>query len=45
MEIHEDPAKALSDGTNMLSLNRLEKVLGVLTEIRRVAPVLNGAAE
>ena len=45
MEIHEDPAKALSDGTNMLTLNRLEKVLGVLTEIRRVAPVLNGAAE
>jgi len=42
LEIHEEPAKALSDGTNMLSLNRLEKLLEILVEIRRAAPVMNG---
>jgi len=43
MEIHEEPEKALSDGTNMLSLSRLEKLLEVLVEIRRVAPLVDGA--
>lgn len=43
MEIHEEPQKALSDGTNMLSLARLEKLLEVLVEIRRVAPLVEGA--
>lgn len=42
MEVHETPSKALSDGTNMLSLDRLEKLLEILVEIRRAAPVLNG---
>jgi 2-dehydro-3-deoxyphosphooctonate aldolase (KDO 8-P synthase) len=42
MEIHENPAKALSDGTNMLAMNRLEKLLAALVEIRRAAPVMNG---
>lgn len=40
VEVHEHPAKALSDGTNMLALNRLEKLLEVLVAIRRAAPVL-----
>lgn len=44
MEVHENPAKALSDGTNMLSLNRLEKLLDVLMRIRRAAPVSNGTS-
>ncbi len=42
MEVHENPSKALSDGTNMLSFDRLEKVLQTLVKIRRAAPVLNG---
>ena len=42
LEIHEAPTKALSDGTNMLSLNRLEKLLEILVEIRHAAPVMNG---
>ena len=42
LEIHEDPAKALSDGTNMLTLNRLDRLLEVLVQIRRAAPVMNG---
>lgn len=42
VEIHEEPAKALSDGTNMLALNRLEELLEVLVAIRKAAPVLNG---
>lgn len=42
IEAHENPAEALSDGTNMLALDRLEKLLGILVEIRRAAPVLNG---
>ena len=42
MEVHENPSQALSDGTNMLALNRLEKLLEVLVEIRRAAPVMNG---
>lgn len=45
LEIHEKPEEALSDGTNMLALNRLESLLKVLVEIRRAAPVLNGAFE
>lgn len=42
VEIHEKPIKALSDGTNMLALNRLEGLLETLIQIRRAAPVLNG---
>ena len=42
LEIHEEPGRALSDGTNMLALNRLEPLLEVLVEIRRAAPVVNG---
>ncbi len=42
LEIHEEPGKALSDGTNMLALNRLENLLKNLIEIRRAAPVMNG---
>lgn len=42
MEVHENPSKALSDGANMLALDRLEKLLDTLVKIRRVAPVLNG---
>ncbi|MBI2166819.1 MAG: 3-deoxy-8-phosphooctulonate synthase [Candidatus Omnitrophica bacterium] len=42
MEVHENPARALSDGTNMLVLSQLEKLLKVLVEIRRAAPVLDG---
>lgn len=43
MEVHENPKKALSDGSNMLALRRLESLLEVLKEIRRAAPVMNGA--
>lgn len=42
LEIHENPAKALSDGTNMLPFDRLERLLETLVEIRRAAPLLNG---
>lgn len=42
MEVHENPARALSDGTNMLPLNRLQKLLEVLIKIRKAAPVMNG---
>lgn len=42
MEVHEAPAKALSDGTNMLALSRLEELLETLLKIRESAPVLNG---
>ena len=42
LEVHEHPEKALSDGTNMLALNQLEKLLEILVDIRRAAPVLNG---
>ncbi len=39
MEVHENPKKAKSDGPNNLPLNRLEALLHILKEIRRVAPV------
>ena len=39
MEVHEDPAKALSDGPNNLKLSALKELLKTLKEIRRVAPV------
>jgi len=42
MEVHEKPAKALSDGTNMIALTRLKNLLEVLVAIRRAAPVLDG---
>lgn len=42
MEVHEHPAKALSDGTNMLALDQLESLLEVLISIRKAAPVRNG---
>ena len=35
IETHPNPAKAKSDGTNMLSLDLLEGMLGRLTEIRK----------
>ena len=35
MEVHDDPAKALSDGPNALKLSLLEPLLGSLVEIRR----------
>ena len=44
MEVHENPGKALSDGTNMLSLERLEPLLKTLLSIRRAAPVLEGSS-
>lgn len=43
MEVHENPAKALSDGTNMLALKQLEELLIVLVKIRNAAPAMNGA--
>ncbi len=36
MEVHVNPKKALSDGPNMLALNKLEKVLIVLKKIDEV---------
>lgn len=39
VEVHENPSQALSDGANMLALNRLEKLLEVLVAIRKAAPV------
>lgn len=39
LEVHEEPSKALSDGTNMLALNRLAPLLEGLLKIRRAAPV------
>ncbi len=35
LETHPDPPHALSDGANMLPLNRLEELLQVLVKIRR----------
>ncbi len=39
MEVHENPAKAKSDGPNNLALSQLEDLLQVLQDIRRAAPV------
>lgn len=36
MEVHTNPAKALSDGPNMLPLNRLEHLLNQLTAIDKI---------
>ncbi len=36
MEIHEDPVNALSDGPNMVPLNRLEPLLAELLELHHV---------
>jgi 2-dehydro-3-deoxyphosphooctonate aldolase (KDO 8-P synthase) len=33
LEVHENPAKALSDGTNALPLSELPALLGKLTQI------------
>ena len=33
LEVHENPAKALSDGTNALPLAELPALLGTLTQI------------
>ena len=41
IETHFDPAKAKSDGANMLHLDNLEKLLQNLVEIRKVANILN----
>ena len=35
LETHPDPAKALSDGANMLPLDQLEPLLSGLVRIRR----------
>jgi 2-dehydro-3-deoxyphosphooctonate aldolase (KDO 8-P synthase) len=36
MEVHDDPANALSDGPNALPLERLDSLLGSLVAINRV---------
>jgi len=36
MEIHEDPAKALSDGPNALALKQLKPLLDKLMELKKV---------
>jgi 2-dehydro-3-deoxyphosphooctonate aldolase (KDO 8-P synthase) len=36
LETHPEPAKALSDGANMLPLHQLEELLQILVEIRNV---------
>ncbi|MCK5306702.1 MAG: 3-deoxy-8-phosphooctulonate synthase [Candidatus Omnitrophica bacterium] len=36
MEVHLNPAKALCDGTNMLKLNKLKKLLVILKEINEI---------
>jgi 2-dehydro-3-deoxyphosphooctonate aldolase (KDO 8-P synthase) len=36
METHPDPSKALSDGANMLSLEKVEQLLFRLTQLRKV---------
>jgi len=36
MEVHENPARALSDGPNAYRLSRLEKLLGKLVRLRSV---------
>lgn len=37
METHPDPAKALSDGPNMIPLSYMQELLEVLVEIDAVA--------
>jgi len=37
MEIHENPAKALSDGPNALALSKLKALLKVLVELKKYA--------
>ncbi|HPE46328.1 MAG TPA: 3-deoxy-8-phosphooctulonate synthase, partial [Deltaproteobacteria bacterium] len=37
LEVHDDPAHALSDGANSLRLERLEPLLGQLRRIHEVA--------
>ena len=37
MEIHEDPAKALSDGPNALVLSQLEPLLKKLIALKKCA--------
>jgi 2-dehydro-3-deoxyphosphooctonate aldolase (KDO 8-P synthase) len=41
LETHPDPASAKSDGANMLKLSDLEKLLVVLTELRRTINSFN----
>ena len=36
MEIHENPAEALSDGPNALHLNKLRPLLEVVIELKKV---------
>lgn len=35
IETHPDPSRALSDGANMLKLDRLEKLLTALVAVRK----------
>ena len=44
MEIHDDPAKALSDGPNALPLQRLERLLMELTQIDHLVKEFSEAA-
>ena len=37
LEVHENPAKALSDGTNALALNQLKPLLGRITQLAALA--------
>jgi 2-dehydro-3-deoxyphosphooctonate aldolase (KDO 8-P synthase) len=43
LEVHDQPEKALSDGSNSLKLNELERILGVAVRIREA--VLKGGTE
>ena len=43
MEIHENPAEALSDGPNALHLNKLKGLLEVLMDLKKVVSQREGA--
>jgi 2-dehydro-3-deoxyphosphooctonate aldolase (KDO 8-P synthase) len=43
MEVHENPAMALSDGPNNLKFSQLKDLLLVLKEIRHAAPISKGS--
>lgn len=45
IETHPEPAKALSDGANMLSLNKIEPLLNNLIRIRQVVVNLNSGTK
>ena len=41
IETHPDPSKALSDGANMLELNRIEEMLGKLSSLKNIVNKIN----